>query len=331
MHHPNEQHEHSRRLIAEFVAQADVTDATRMKYRARLGELLAWLVHPQAGAAGSSLLDLTAGDLHRYMAYLRSSERYAAVAHHRVRGELSASARRNSLSSIHSFYRYLVAVGAVVTDPSATIKPPRVRRHPGLTLTAEEVRRVLDAPGTPRERIQAYLLTYTAARTEEIQRLRWQDVDFVNATLRICGKGGKLRVLDIHPRLMSELRRWYIYQDDEASRNPAIRAAKSNPNSDLVLVTRTGRPVPTGLIARQLKDRAARAGVHVRAQGGRDNRSAVSPHALRRTFATLLLDRGHHIDAIADVLGHESVDTTRRHYAFASSARRRETIHAYDV
>jgi integrase len=58
--------------------------------------------------------------------------------------------------------------------------------------------------------------------------------------------------------------------------------------------------------------------------------TAVSPHALRRSFATILLDQGHPIDAIADVLGHASIDTTRQHYAFASNARRRATILAYD-
>ncbi len=52
---------------------------------------------------------------------------------------------------------------------------------------------------------------------------------------------------------------------------------------------------------------------------------------LRRTFATILLNDGEHIDAVADALGHESVDTTRKHYAFASEERRRATIHAFRV
>ncbi|MBC7645035.1 MAG: tyrosine-type recombinase/integrase [Thermoleophilia bacterium] len=324
----------SRLLIAEFVGQADVTAATRTKYRAHLGELLAWLNHPNTSRREAGLLqiaDVSPADLHRYMAYLRGGDRFAAIEHHRVRGELSPSARKNILSSIHSFYRYLSAVRVIVVDPSALIKPPRVQHRPGLALTADEVRRILDAHGTPRERIQAYLLTYTAARTDEIRRLRWQDIDFAKATITISGKYDKIRHIDIHPRLMTELRRWYIWQDEEANRNAAIRAAKAHSEQDYVLLTSTGQPVPTGLIARQLKNRAARAGVHVRENGGRDNRSAVSPHALRRTFATLLLDQGHHIDAIADVLGHASVDTTRRHYAFASTARRRDTIHAYNV
>ena len=324
----------SKLLIAEFAEQADVTATTRMKYRAHLTELLAWLNHATTRNDNSGpvqLVDVSPGDLHRYMAYLRGKDRYAAVVHHRVRGELSASARKNHLSSIHSFFRYLRDVRVIANDPSTSIKAPRIPRRPGISLTTDEVRRILDAPGTPRERIQAYLLAYTAARTEEIQHLRWHDIDFTKATITIHGKYDKLRIIDIHPRLMSELRRWYIYQEDDADRNPAIRAAKSDPEHDLVLLTRLGNPVPKGLIARQLKNRAARADVHVRENGGRDNRSAVSPHALRRTFATLLLDQGHHIDAIADVLGRASVDTTRQHYAYGSDARRRATLHAYDV
>lgn len=316
-------------LIAEFIEQADVTNTTRTKYRAHLGELRAWLDHPRGGA-GSDSVSASPAELRRFMAYLRGGERFAAVDHHRISGVLSPSARKNVLSSIHSFYRYLVDVRVIDFDPSASIKPPRVPRCPGLVLTKDEVRAILDAPGTPRGRIQAYLLAFTAARTQEIRQLRWRDIDFADATIALNGKGGRVRVIDIHPRLMSELRRWYIHQDDEAARNPAIRAAKADPERDFVLLTSLGNQVPAGLIARQLKDRAARAGVHVREGSGRDNRSAVSPHALRRTFASTLLDQGHHIDAIADVLGHESIDTTRRHYAFASDARRRATIHAYD-
>lgn len=318
-------------LISEFAEQADVAETTRAKYRAHLGELQAWLIHPRGAGAQTDIASASPADLHRFITYLRGGERFAAVDHHRITGDLSASARKNVLSSIHSFYRYLVDVRVIDFDPSASIRPPRVQRRPGLVLTTDEVRSILDAPGTPRERIQAHLLTYTAARTSEIRDLRWRDIDFTAATITVSGKGGRVRVTDIHPRLMSELRRWYLWLDDEAERNPEIRAAKSSPDRDFVLLTRHGNPVPKGLIARQLKDRAARAGVRVREDGGRDNRSAVSPHALRRTFASTLLDQGHHIDAIADVLGHESVDTTRRHYAFASNARRRHTIHAYHV
>jgi len=98
-----------------------------------------------------------------------------------------------------------------------------------------------------------------------------------------------------------------------------------------VLLSRTGRQLAPGAIAKQLKRRAARAGLYELEGKHREHRSRVSPHALRRTFATLLLNDGHHLDAVADVLGHSSVDTTRNHYAFSSNARRRRTIEAFDV
>ncbi len=317
----------NRRLIAEFVAQADVTESTRIKYRAHLGELAAWLDHN----GRTRFENATSADLVAFMAYLRGGNRYAAAPHHRVTGTLSASARKNVLASIHAFYRYLVLVGVVVVDPSASIKPPRVVHRPGLVLNAGEVRALLDAPGgTQRERIQTYLLVYTAARSDELRRLRWSDIDFARSTITLVGKRGKVRIIDVHPHLMAALRRWYIHQDDEATRNAALRRAKSDSATDFVLLTRTGRQVAKTVIAEQLKRRAVRAGVRIRITPAGEAVTAVSPHALRRTFATILLDEGHHIDAIADVLGHSSIDTTRTHYAFASNARRRATILAYD-
>jgi len=193
------------------------------------------------------------------------------------------------------------------------------------------VRALLDVlGGSQRERIQTFLLVYTAARTGELRRLRWSDIDFVHSTITLVGKRGKVRVVDVHPHLMAALRRWYLYQDHEAERNVALRRAKGDPATDFVLLTRTGKPVAKTVIAEQLKRRAVRAGVRVRITPTGEAATAVSPHALRRTFATILLDEGHHIDAIADVLGHSSIDTTRTHYAFASNARRRATILAYD-
>lgn len=320
-------HDASERLIAEFIAQSDVTDSTRIKYRSHLGELARWLAHEKLG----TLADVTTGDLVRYMTYLRSGDRYAAVRHHRVTGSLSASARKNVLASIHSLYRYLVLVDVIGRDPSAPIKPPRVPHVSGLHLEPEEVRAILDARGgTPRERIQAYLLAYTAARAGELRSLRWRDVDLQHGTITLVGKRGKVRIVDIHPRLMSELRRWYLRQDDDACRSATLRRAKDDPATDHVLLTRTGKPVATTVISEQLKRRAVRAGVRVRERSTGGLTSAVSPHAMRRTFATTLLDAGHHIDAIADVLGHTSIDTTRRHYAFASNARRRATVLAYE-
>ena len=130
---------------------------------------------------------------------------------------------------------------------------------------------------------------------------------------------------------MSELRRWFLHQEVQAERNDVIRAARSNPETDFVLLTRTGRPLSATSLYKDLNRRAVAAGLHVLEPAHREHRSRVSPHALRRTFATLLLNDGQPLDAVADVLGHASVDTTRRHYAFASIARQRATVEAFAI
>ncbi len=79
-----------------------------------------------------------------------------------------------------------------------------------------------------------------------------------------------------------------------------------------------------------VKRRATRAGLYVEEPMHGECRSRVSPHVLRRTFATLQLNDGQPLDAVADVLGHESVDT-REHYAFSSNERRRATIMSYSI
>lgn len=314
-------------LIEEFIAQAEVGEHTHHKYRIHLHEYARWLAQVPERAATAA----TPGDVRRFMAYLKSGDRFAARKHHRVRGVPAASTRKNVLSSIHSFYRYLVSVEIIAVDPSAAVKPPRVVLKPGLHLSAKEVRALVDAPGDPRERIVTFLLVYTGARQNELRWLLWKDVDMQERTITVRGKGDKYRVLDIHPALMVELRRWWLYLDEHQHRYAALREALADRERAYVLLTRNGQPLAKTVISRHVKARAARIGLRPRTGGCKYDQSEVSPHALRRSFATLLLNDGHHIDAVADVLGHVSIDTTRKHYAFASNARRRATIQAFHV
>lgn len=322
---------YDRNLIDEFVARADVGDDTRAKYRTHLTEYDAWLNHPNTPREHGpiELVDAEPTDIDDFLAYLQS-DRYAARALPRATRPMGASARKSALGTLRAFYRYLVLRRLVVHDPTLHIKTPKVRIRPGLVLTPEELRALLDVPGSARERIQTYLLAYTGARCDEIRRLRWCDIDLREATMLLCGKRERYRVIDIHPILMGELRLWLVTQLDEAVANPAVAAAKTSPDTDHVLLTRSGRMLAKTTIGRQLKRRAVHAGIRIVATGD-DVTSRVSPHALRRTFATILLNSGQPLDAVADVLGHRFVDTTRTHYAFTSNARRRATIHAFHI
>jgi site-specific recombinase XerD len=321
------------RLIAEFIALSESTAHTRHRYATQVGEFAAWLAHPSTERTGSvALPKARRADVIRFLAYLASGARYAAPPTVRDRSVvLSDSARKNYLSALHSFYEHLISLELVDRNPSQGVKRPRVRVKPGLRLTAAELRRFLDAPGSPRDQVQAYLLAYTAARLNEIRCLRWRDLDFESGTLMLTGKGDKCRPVDIHPRLMPELRRWHLHEQARAERDAAVRLARTNPETDFVLLSRSGNQLSASAICKQIKRRATIAGLYVKTPKHGECRSAVSPHVLRRTFATLLLNDGHHLDAVADVLGHESVDTTRKHYAFSSNARRRATIEGLNV
>jgi integrase/recombinase XerD len=322
-----------RRLIREFFAHTSSTTHTKHRYATQLGEFSVWLTHERTTRKGSGgLLSATRADVVRFAAYLSSGDRYAAsekvLDPSRV---LSDSARKNYLSAIKSMYDYLLLVELVDVDPTRGVKRPKVRTRPGLKLTAVELRAFLDAPGSPRSRIVGYLLAYTACRLDEIRNLRWRDVDFEAQTLLIHGKGDKYRALDIHPRLMPELRRWRLREDHRAQHSATLRQARMSDDTDFVLLSRTGTQLSGSAIAKQVKRRATAAGLYVKSPKHNECRSAISPHVLRRTFATLLLNDGHHLDAVADVLGHSSVDTTRKHYAFTSNARRRATIEGFQV
>jgi integrase len=168
---------------------------------------------------------------------------------------------------------------------------------------------------------------YTAARVSELCNLTWDDVNFHTRTIQLNGKNNKPHTVDIHPRLMGELRLWYINQQYAAQTSPALADALSHPDTAFVLLSRNGQRLTPSAISKQLKRRAARAGIHALPPKHGEHRSRVSPHAIRRSVATALLNSGYSLDAVADVLNHAQTDTTRRHYAFSSSERRRSTIH----
>ncbi len=322
-----------RELIAEFIAQSPHGESTRVRYATQLGEFAAWLAHPRTQRKESDgLTSVSRPDVVRFKAYLVSGDRYAAASTVRDRSRvLGASAVKNHICAVQGLFKYLVVVEIVERNPTEGVDRPRVKVRPGLLLSREEVRAFLDARGRPREDVAAFVLAYTAVRLDSLRALRWQDVDLDAGTVAIKAKRDKYLVLDLHPELRAELRCYRVHLLDLADRNPHVREALANPDTAYLLLTRNGRPFTKRSLYAMVKHRANRAGLYVEKPMHGERRSRVSPHVLRRTFATLQLNDGHPLDAVADVLGHESVDTTRKHYAFSSNERRRATIMSYSI
>ncbi|MCB0878825.1 MAG: tyrosine-type recombinase/integrase [Thermoleophilia bacterium] len=323
-----------RELIAEFIAQSPHGESTRVRYATQLGEFAAWLAHERTKRRERSggLTSVVRADVVRFKAYLASGNRYAASPTVRDRTRvLGASAVKNHVCAVQGLFKYLVVVEIVDRNPAEGVDRPRVKVRPGLLLSREEVRAFLDARGRPREDVAAYVLAFTAVRLDSLRVMRWCDVDLDAGTVAIKAKRDKHLVLDLHPELRAELRRYRLHMLELADRKVEIRAALANPETAYLLLTRNGRPFTKRSLYAMVKRRATRAGLYVEEPKHGECRSRVSPHVLRRTFATLQLNDGQPLDAVADVLGHESVDTTRKHYAFSSNERRRATIMSYSI
>ncbi len=327
----------NRELIDEFTMMSERDAKTKHKYARNLEEFCEW--------HGKPLLAITRRDITRYLADLKTDarrkvittkvdgvERHVVLRH----GKLSASARKGQLAAIREFWRHCARMEYTDRDPTFGVECPRVEHTPGLKIGTDELRRFLNAPGSERDHVQAYLFVYTAQRSNEIRCLRWENIDFRAREITfLVGKNGKTNTIAMHDQLFAALRRWQLAQQRAAETNPAIARALSDPETAYVLLSANGRQLAKSTLAKQVKWRAARAGIashRPSAKVGSENKSRLSPHALRRSWAyTMRNERGASLGDIAEVLNHASTDTTRKHYAFASSERKRKIMAAFNV
>ncbi len=322
-----------RDLVEDCVCHLDPSEysrKTRSKYELMLLEWAEWLNAKELG-----LLGARARHVADFVVYLTGDGRVRVDARRAPdrrlgwRGDLAASTRKGYFAAIRTFYKRLVVHEVIDRDPTYGLKAPKVKLKRGLVLDGDKVRAILDVSGSPRCRIQAFLFAFTAARLESVANLRWHDVDFDGNQIYFdTAKNDRAYCVSLNPELKLELLRWQREQRREAEHNELLARALSQPDA-LVLISETGKPVQRSTIAKQLKWRAWRAGVGLHVdptQVSEENKSVVSPHALRRTFATRLRAEGVKLEEVADLLNHRSVDTTRNHYGFASTPRQRQIV-----
>lgn len=245
----------------------------------------------------------------------------------------SASYRKSYLSAIKFLYRHFLAEDDLPDlNPAALEASPKIIHKRGYTPTRDEIKRLLEAPGSARGRLLAYWMFYAPSRLATFADARWPDLDLDQATREVVGKGDQVDVFALAPPLLRELRLYRRWQLAEAQQNPAMRDALSDPETAYVLLSRNGKRTHPQSVAKIIKWHALRAGVGVRtgdirwdAPGGRTSR--VSPHAMRRAWATIALnDEELPIDVVSEVLKHKDIATTRRHYAPTKSDRARAAL-----
>ena len=252
------------------------------------------------------------------------------------RAEQSRASVARKLSGVRAFLRYLHREGLITGDPAGAAVAPKLDRTVPRHLSETEMTALIETPdvATPagrRDRAMLEMFYAAGLRLSELVGLDLEDVHLSARMVRVMGKGGKERLLPFNHSAEDALRKWL--PDREVLRGPhpppdsraAARAAQPR--------GRLGEARATG---RGRASRMDREPVFVNARGGRltgrsvhrlvgiymrqcSERTGISPHALRHSFATHLLQRGADLRAIQELLGHERLTTTER-YTHVNSA-----------
>ena len=216
--------------------------------------------------------------------------------HEQSRAGLSARSLARLVSSMRSLYRYLVLDGMVDRDPAAGLSSPSVWFSLPKFLNMKEVEALLAAPddGAPRgvrDRAMLEVLYGSGLRVSELIALRPKDVNLDEGFLLCRGKGGKERIVPLGRSACGAVRRYL----DEA------RTLFEKAASEFLFLTRRGGPFTRQGFWKLLKGHARAAGIM----------SKISPHVLRHSFATHLLERGADLRSVQLMLGHSQITTTQ--------------------
>jgi integrase/recombinase XerC len=245
-------------------------------------------------------------DLRDYAVFLEKSHRaVTAVDHLLIRRFLGSLLERGlskrtvarKLACLRSFYKFLRRKGKIEFVPTAIVATPRLERRLPQFLEEDVMAQVLAQPdrSTPEGMRDAAILELfysTGMRLSELLALRPADVDMTGETVKVTGQGSKQRILPFGRKAGGALRRWL-------SVRPQLLRGASDPGT-LFLSVRGKRMTPKGvnvLVNRYI--------------GAVSELQQRSPHVLRHSFATHLVNRGADLQAVRELLGHESLSTTQ--------------------
>lgn len=225
---------------------------------------------------------------------------------------ISPRSQARILSGIRSFYRFLTIDGYIKEDPTELLESPRQPDHLPEVLSTEEVDMLEDAIDLSKwegQRNKAIIevLFSCGLRVSELVSLRLSNIYSEEHFLRVMGKGSKERLVPISQRALEELSKWFDDRD-----KMAIKPGEQ----DYVFLNRRGSHLTRTMILIMIKRYAQAAGI----------KKTISPHTLRHSFATALLEGGADLRAIQSMLGHESISTTEIYTHIDTSTLRQEIL-----
>lgn len=236
------------------------------------------------GSEGLQILDVKLDDLRNFVAAL-------------VDIGISARSQSRILSGVRTFYTFLILDGYIEDDPTELLEWPKIGEHLPEVLSVEEVDRLEQACDLSkwegqRNRTIIEVLFSCGLRVSELINLRLSDLFLTEKFIRVMGKGKKERLVPISESAVKELQYWFM------DRN----LMKIKPGEeDFVFLNRRGGHLTRMMIFTIVRRLAEAAGIE----------KTISPHTLRHSFATALLEGGANLRAIQDMLGHERISTTQ--------------------
>ena len=271
------------RFLSYLRVERNASALTIKSYREDLAALVEYLTDVGSGTPPPGQLGTV--ELRGYVAALHEAG-YAKT----------TIARR--LASLRSFFRFGQREGWTKSNPAKPLRNPRKSRSLPHFLSSQDIERLLFAPSVAepaglRDRAILEVLYSAGLRVSELAGLNSADVDFAGGTVRVRGKGRRERIAPIGSFAARALKEWL------AVRRLSSRE-KAGPEAP-VFVNKFGRRLTTRSVGRMLEK-------HLRATG-LDRRT--TPHTLRHSFATHLLDRGADIRSVQELLGHKSLVTTQ--------------------
>ncbi len=225
--------------------------------------------------------------------------------------DYSKSTIARKLATLRSFYKFCLRRAYVKSNPMVSIRTPKQERRLPKYLELDQILRLLQAPDDTtllgsRDRAMLEVMFSTGVRVSELVELRSADVDFESETIRIRGKGKKERISPVSPSALVALRNY------TEIRNSDPRASQFD--CEMLFINKHGKRLSTRSVRRKLDKYLLETGLD----------PSVSPHTLRHSFATHMLNNGADLRSVQEMLGHQSISTTQA-YTYLTTRKIKET------
>ena len=210
----------------------------------------------------------------------------------------SAATMARKIATLRSFYKWADRHGVVMGNPMTLIRTPRQAKRLPKAITIEQIERLLAAPGDAdvlgrRDRAMLETLYSTGIRVSELVGLQVTDLDLAGEALKVKGKGNKERIVPLGSHAITAVRRYLDMLNQDVK--------YANRDSGPLFVNKHGGRLSSRSVRRKLDKYLKQVGLD----------PSISPHTLRHSFATHLLDNGADIRSVQELLGHQSLSTTQ--------------------